>query len=125
MELLPRHYRCVWSGVVPMKHNSSLFRQSWAFLCDCFLETVELLTVQVRTKNLALVVHFKVVYCLTNPRSIQYNFPIHFPCSETVCAATLPSDHDGFCLMLLQVINFSSPVIFCLINRLILLAIQR
>lgn len=51
-ELLPGHYRSVWSGVVLVKHNSSLIGQSWPFLSECFLQRVQLLTVQVRTKSL-------------------------------------------------------------------------
>lgn len=52
-ELLASRCRCVWHGVVLMKHNSCPSGQSWPLLGDCFLQTVQLFTVQVRIKSLA------------------------------------------------------------------------
>lgn len=37
-----------------MKHNYAAVGQGWALLVDCFLQTVQLLKVQVRIKSLAV-----------------------------------------------------------------------
>ncbi|OAD54714.1 hypothetical protein WN48_06243 [Eufriesea mexicana] len=53
-ELLASYYRCMWPDLVLMTHNSSPIGQKWPFLGDCFLQTVQLLTVQVRIENFAI-----------------------------------------------------------------------
>ena len=74
-ELLSSHYRCVRPDVVLMKHNSSPVGQSWALLVDCFLQTVQLLTVQVRIKSLAVGEQLMVDDSLPIPPNTQQNLP--------------------------------------------------
>lgn len=52
-ELLVSHYRSVWSTVVLMEYNSSRIGQIQPSLCDCLLQTVQLLTIHVRIKRAA------------------------------------------------------------------------
>lgn len=43
-------YRCAWPGAVLKEHTSSPVGQRWPLLSDCFLQTVQLLTIQFRIK---------------------------------------------------------------------------
>jgi len=56
-EFLASHYRCVWPCVVLMEHNSFPIGQRWPLLGDCFLQTIQLLTVQIRIKSLEGAAH--------------------------------------------------------------------
>ena len=58
-----------------MEHNSSPIGQRWPLLGDCFLQTVQLLTVQVRIKSLAVGEQLIVDDSLPIPPNTQQNLP--------------------------------------------------
>jgi len=58
-----------------MEHNSSPIDQRWPLLGDCFLQTVQLLTVQVRIKSLAIGEQLIVNDSLPIPPNTQQNLP--------------------------------------------------
>lgn len=76
-ELLASHYQCVWSSVVLIEHNSSPIGQIWPFLGDCFLQTIQLLTVQFRVKRFAVEEQLIVGDSLPILPNTQQNLPGH------------------------------------------------
>lgn len=53
-ELLASYYWCVWSGVVLIEHNFSFIDQSWPFLSDCCVQTVQLLKAKLQIKSMTV-----------------------------------------------------------------------
>ena len=74
-ELLARHQRCVWPGVVLMEHDSSPIHQCWPLLFDRQLQTVELFTVEDRIERLAIREQLIVEYSLPIPPNTQQHLP--------------------------------------------------
>ena len=74
-ELLTRHQRCVWPGVVLMEDNSASVDQRWPLLDECCIQAVQLLAVQVRIERLAIGEQLIVDDSLPIPRHTQQNLP--------------------------------------------------
>ena len=74
-ELLARHQRCVWPGVVRMEDNSTSVGQRWPLLHECFIQAVQLLPVQVRIERLAIGEQPILDDSLPIPPNSQKNLP--------------------------------------------------
>ena len=74
-ELLARHQRCVWPGVVLMEDNSASVDQRWPLLHECCIQAVQLLAVQARIERLAIGEQFIVDDSLSIPPNTQKNPP--------------------------------------------------
>ena len=74
-ELLARHQRCVWPGVVLMEDNSASVDQRWPLLHECCIQAVQLLAVQVRIERLAIGEQLIVDDSLPIPPNTQKNLP--------------------------------------------------
>lgn len=85
-----------------MAQNSPSVGQSWTLLDDCFLKTVQLLTVEVQIKS--LVVSEQLIldnFMRIKSKTKQKTFLIVNSGLKTVCAGLLPFGNDGFHLTLL------------------------
>ena len=71
-ELLARHQRCVWPGVVLMSNSASV-DQRWPLLHECCIQAVQLLAVQVRIERLAIGEQLIVDDSLPIPPNTQKN----------------------------------------------------
>ena len=74
-ELLARHQRCVWPGVVLMEDNSASVDQRWPLLHECCIQAVQLLAVQVRIERLAIGEQLIVSDSVPIPPNTQKNLP--------------------------------------------------
>ena len=99
-ELLARHQRCVWPGVVLMEDNSASVDQRWPLLHECCLQQVQLMAVQVLIERLATGEQLIVDDSLPIPPNTQNNFLAVIPDLATVWAASPLFDHDRLRLTL-------------------------
>ena len=74
-ELLARHQRCVWPGVVLMEDNSASVDQRWPLLHECCIQAVQLLAVQVRIERLVIGEQLIVDDSLPIPPNTHKNLP--------------------------------------------------
>ena len=74
-ELLARHQRCRWPGVVLMEDNSAPVYQRWPLLHECCIQAVQLLAVKVRIERLAIGEQLIVDDSLPIPPNTQKNLP--------------------------------------------------
>jgi len=96
-ELLARHQRCVWPGVVLMEDNSASVPS--VINSFCCLKAVQWLAVQARIESLAIGEQLIVDDFLPIPPNTQNNFPGVNP-GLAVRDASPPFDHDRLRLTL-------------------------
>ena len=101
-QFISSHQRCVWPRIVMMKHDSLSLGQFWALFLDCFVQTVDLCTVQDRIDG------FVTLQQLIMDNSLTLSNTLFFvnPGLEIICGGSSAFDRERLRLIFSYLTHF-------------------